>query len=125
MFPGFPGRYVIKREPLNCITRLRSEVMHYSPSNAHTEERRGGPGYWLWISLNREAVPAELKAIIRGVNRELRAGAPLTKCPGTLALRDWLEEHEPVALNGFDHIVSKLGHSRPDQPAKKKETGDD
>jgi len=119
MFPGFPGRYVIKREPLKCITRLRSAVIDYRKSNAHTEERRGGPGYWLWIALRREAVPAELDAIIRGVNRELRAGAPLAKCPGALALKDWLEEHEPDVVAGYDSIVADMGRTRPDRPVKK------
>ena len=117
MFPGFPGRYVsyVKKEPLKCITRLRPELMNYRPSNAHTEERRGGPGYWLWISLRREAFPSELEAIIRGVNQELRAGAPLAECPGGMALRDWLEEHEPDVVSGYDSIVAKLGRTRPDR----------
>ncbi len=119
MFPGFPGRYVIKREPLKCITRLRSRVTNSRQSYAHTEERRGGPGFWLWIALRREAVPDELDAIIRGVNRELRAGAPLVKCPGAMALRDWLEEHEPDVVAGYDGIVADMGRSRPDCPAKK------
>lgn len=117
MFPGFPGRYDyrVKRKPLNCITRVRSEVMNYRESNANTEERRGGPGYWLWISLRRESVPEELLAIIRGVNRELRAGAPIAECPGGMALRDWLEEHEPDVVGDFDSIVSRLGQARPDR----------
>jgi hypothetical protein len=116
MFPGFPGRYVIKREPLNCITRVRSRAGNYYGSNsrATTEPRKGGPGYWLWISLNREALPEELLAIIRAVNRELRAGAPIAECPGGMALRDWLEEHDASVLNGYDFIIAKLGRSRPD-----------
>ncbi len=125
MFPGFPGRYVFKREPLPCITRLRSRTTSNRTSYVTKEQRRGGLGYWLWIVVGRESVPADLAAIIRGVNRELLAGAPLSECPGTLALRDWLEENEPVVLNDFEYFVSKLGRSRPDQSTKKKETGED
>jgi hypothetical protein len=117
MFPGFPGRYVIKREPLNCITRVRSRAGNYYGSNsrATTEPRKGGPGYWLWISLNRESLPEELLTIIRAVNRELRAGASIVECPGGMALRDWLEEHEPSVVGEFDRVVARLGQSRPDR----------
>ena len=116
MFPGFPGRYVIKREPLKCITRVRSQVVtySYSKSSVSTEPRRGGPGYWLWISLKRESLPEELLAIIHAVNRELRAGAPIVECPGGMALRDWLEEHEPSVVGEYDHVIARRGHYRPD-----------
>jgi hypothetical protein len=116
MFPGFPGRYVIKREPLNCITRVRSQNVNYSftKSSVFTEPRKGGPGYWLWISLKRESLPEELLAIIRAVNRELRAGAPIVECPGGMVLRDWLEEHEPIVVGEYDHVIARRGHYRPD-----------
>ena len=117
MFPGFPGRYVTKREPLNCITRVRSQVVtiSYSRSNIFTEPRRGGPGYWLWISLKQDFVPEELLAIINALNHELRAGAPIAKCPGGMALRDWLEQHQPNLVGEFDNIVVRRGYSRPDR----------
>ena len=118
MFPGYPGRYVtyVKREPLNCITRVRSQNVNYSftKSSVFTEPRRGGPGYWLWISLKSESLPEELLAIIRAVNRELRAGAPIVECPGGMVLRDWLEEHETSLVGEYDSIVAKLGRTRPD-----------
>ena len=121
MFPGFPGRYVSRREPLNCITRVRSQlVAHwYDISSVSKEPRRGGPGYWLWISLKRESLPEELLAIIHAVNRELRAGAPIVECPGGMVLRDWLEEHESSVVGKYDSILANLGRTRPDRRAKR------
>jgi hypothetical protein len=69
----------------------------------------------LWISLRCESAPEELLAIIRGVNRELRSGAPIAECPGGMALRDWLEEHEPNVAIEYDKIVANMGCTRPDR----------
>jgi len=116
MFPGFPGRYVTKREPLNCITRVRSQAVNYSytKSSIFTEPRKGGPGYWLWVSLQRNLLPKDLLAIVRAVNRELRGGAPIAECPGGMALRDWLEENEPSVVAEYDHLIATRGRYRPD-----------
>jgi hypothetical protein len=119
MFPGFPGRYVFreKRKPLDCITRVRSRTADnaWAKNTVFIEERNGGPGYWLWVSLRRETLPEDLQAIIRAVNRELRAGAPLVECPGCMALRDWLEEQVPEVLAEFDAEIARRGRSRPDR----------
>lgn len=117
MFPGFSGRYVTRREPLNCITRVRSEAVNYSNTNRSifTEPRKGGPGYWLWVSLHCDSLPKDLLVIIRAVNRELRRGAPIAECPGGMALRDWLEECQPDVVGQYDRVVAKLGRTRPDR----------
>jgi len=91
----------------------------YSKSSVFTEPRRGGPGYWLWISLKRESLPEELLAIIHAVNRELRAGTPIVECPGGMVLRDWLEEHESSLVGKYDRILANLGRTRPDRRAKR------